>query len=355
AGRERDRREAVAGSGRRRLHIRHRCEGGKGEAPGDRFAAVAAARGRLCGGSGDRRKARRRRSPLHLRPSDRRRAGRSPARRLPPAAARREVIRRAWFPLLSGAALAAALTFLVLPVVAIFTNTPPSQLIDALDDPAATDALRLSLETTAIAVAIIVVVGTPAAYMLATRSFRLRQLVITLVEIPLVLPPAVAGIALLAALGPSGILGGALEDAHIELVLQTAGVVVALTFVSAPFYIRQAQAALEAVDRPLVDAARTLGSSEATAFARVYVPIALPGLAAGLALAWARALGEFGATLIFAGSFRGVTQTLPLAIYDQFATNFPAALALSAILVAISAGLLLTVKLIAGRTALVRA
>jgi molybdate transport system permease protein len=265
------------------------------------------------------------------------------------------MIRRAWFPVLSGVALAAALTFLILPVVAIFTNTRPSRLIDALGDATATDALLLSLEATAIAVAIIVVVGTPAAYMLATRSFRLRQLVITLVEIPLVLPPAVAGIALLATLGPSGILGGALKDAHIELVLQTAGVVVALTFVSAPFYVRQAQAAFEAVDRPLVDAARTLGSSEAAAFARVYVPVALPGLAAGLALAWARALGEFGATLVFAGSFRGVTQTLPLAIYDQFATNFPAALALSAILVAISAGLLLTVKLIAGRTALVRA
>jgi molybdate transport system permease protein len=261
------------------------------------------------------------------------------------------LINRAWFPLLLGAALALTLAFLVLPVIAVFTHTAPGELIDRLGDPAAADALRISLETTAIAVAVIVVVGTPAAYLLATRSFRGRSVVITLVELPLVLPPAVAGIALLAALGPNGILGGALADAHIQLVLQTAGVVVALTFVSAPFYLRQAQSSFEAVDRSLVEAARTLGSNEAASFARVSVPVAFPGLIAGLALAWGRALGEFGATLMFAGSFRGITQTVPLAIYDQFATDFPAALALSAILVAVSAGLLLAVKLLPGQDA----
>jgi molybdate transport system permease protein len=256
---------------------------------------------------------------------------------------------RAWFPPLLGTALAVTLTFLVLPVIAIFTHTAPGELITRLGDPAATDALRLSLETTSIAVALIVLVGTPAAYLLATRSFRGRAAVVTLVELPLVLPPAVAGIALLAALGPNGILGGTLADAHIRLVLQTAGVVVALTFVSAPFYLRQAQSSFEAVDNSLIQAARTLGSSEAASFARVVVPVALPGLLAGLALAWGRALGEFGATLMFAGSFRGITQTAPLAIYDQFATDFPAALALSAILVAVSAALLLAVKLVPGQ------
>ena len=259
------------------------------------------------------------------------------------------MIARRWFQLVMGAALAVTLAFLVLPVVAIFTHTAPHKLIESLGNPVATDALRLSLETTAIAIAIIVAVGTPAAYMLASRSFRGRSIVVTLVELPLVLPPAVAGIALLAALGPAGLLGGALHDAHIELVLQTAGVVVALIFVSAPFYIRQAQASFEAVDQSLLDAARTLGSGEAASVARVAVPVALPGLSAGLALAWGRALGEFGATLMFAGSFRGITQTVPLAIYDQFATDFPAALALSAILVAVSAGLLLAVKLVPGQ------
>ena len=261
------------------------------------------------------------------------------------------MIGRTWFSLLLGAALSVTLAFLVLPVIAIFTHTAPGELINRLGDSTATDALRLSLETTALAVAVIILVGTPAAYLLATRSFPGRSAVTTLVEVPLVLPPAVAGIALLAALGPDGILGGTLADAHIELVLQTAGVVVALTFVSAPFYLRQAQSSFQAVDRSLVEAARTLGSSEAASFLRVSVPVALPGLIAGLALAWGRALGEFGATLMFAGSFRGITQTAPLAIYDQFATDFPAALALSAVLVAVSAGLLLGVKLVPGQTA----
>jgi molybdate transport system permease protein len=256
------------------------------------------------------------------------------------------VIARRWFQLLLGAGLAVTLAFLVLPVVAIFTHTAPHKLITSLGDPAATDALRLSLETTAIAIAVIVAVGTPAAYLLATRSFLGRSVVITLIELPLVLPPAVAGIALLASLGPHGILGGLLGR---SLNLNKAAVVVALMFVSAPFYIRQAQASFEAVDHSLLDAARTLGSGEAASVARVAVPVALPGLSAGLALAWGRALGEFGATLMFAGSFRGITQTVPLAIYDQFATDFPAALALSAILVAVSAGLLLAVKLVPGQ------
>jgi molybdate transport system permease protein len=247
---------------------------------------------------------------------------------------------------LLGVALAVAVVFLVLPVVAIFTNTGPGRLISSLGDSASVDALRLSLETTVIAMAVILLVGTPAAYLLATRSFRGRAVVVTLVELPLVLPPAVAGIALLAALGPHGILGGALSGAGIQLVLHTAGVVVALTFVAAPFHIRQAQAAFQSVDLRLTDASRTLGAGEAATFLRVAVPVAVPGLAAGLALAWARALGEFGATLMFAGSFQGITQTAPLAIYDQFATDLPGALALSAVLVAVSAALLLTVKLV---------
>jgi molybdate transport system permease protein len=259
------------------------------------------------------------------------------------------MIGRAWFPVLLRTALAMALAFLVLPVVAIFTHSAPGQLINRLGDPTATDALRLSLETTAIAIVVITAVGTPAAYLLATRSFPGRSVVITLIELPLVLPPAVAGIALLAALGPNGILGGVLSDVHVQLVLQTAGVVVALIFVAAPFYLRQAQASFQAVDHSLLEAARTLGSNEAASFARVAVPVALPGLIAGLALAWGRALGEFGATLMFAGSFRGITQTVPLAIYDQFATDFPAALALSAILVSVSAALLLAVKLVPGQ------
>jgi molybdate transport system permease protein len=253
-----------------------------------------------------------------------------------------------WFGVLLAIALSITLAFLVVPVVAIFVHTEPKALLSSLGDPTSTDALKLSLETSAIAVAIIVAVGTPAAFLLATRSFRGKSVVVTLVELPLVLPPAVAGIGLLAALGPSGIFGGLLEDAHIQLVLQTAGVVVALTFVAAPLYLRQAQAAFGAVERPLFDASRTLGVGEAGTFARVAVPVALPGLIAGLALAWGRALGEFGATLMFAGSFQGITETAPLAIYSQFAVDLPAALALSAILVVVSFAVLLSVKIVCG-------
>lgn len=241
------------------------------------------------------------------------------------------------FRIVSTLALALALAFLTLPVVAIFVHTGPGALLESLGDDAALDALRLSLETSAIALAIDVVVGTPAAYLLATRRFRGRALVTTLIELPLVLPPAVAGVGLLAAFGPNGLV-----DAG--LVLETAGVVAALTFVSAPFYVRQAQASFGAIDPSLLEASRTLGAGPARTFARVAVPVARSGLAAGAALAWGRALGEFGATLMFAGSFRGVTQTAPLAIYERFGTDFTSALALAAILVAVSLAVLLSVK-----------
>ena len=251
-----------------------------------------------------------------------------------------------WFGVLTAVALAAALVFLTLPIVAIFTQQPPGDLISALGEEGALDALWLSLRTTAVALALILLVGTPAAYLLGTRRFRGRAAVLTLIELPLVLPPAVAGIALLAAVGPSTALGRAASDAGIELTLATAGVVVALTFVASPFYLRQAVAAFEAVDPALLDASRTLGAAPARTFARIAIPTALPGLVAGTALALGRALGEFGATLMFAGSFQGITQTVPLAIYDRFATDFTAALALSAVLVAVSAAILLSVKLV---------
>jgi molybdate transport system permease protein len=261
-------------------------------------------------------------------------------------------VRPSWFPVVLVVALAVALTFLTLPIVAIFVDSSPGQLLDALGEQGALEALWLSLRTTAASLAIILIVGTPAAYLLATRSFRGKAVVVTLVELPLVLPPAVAGIALLAAVGPSGILGGAVEAAGIELALTTAGVVVALTFVASPFYVRQAMAAFAAVDRTLLDASRTLGASEARSFGRVMIPNAMPGLAAGTALALGRALGEFGATLMFAGSFQGITQTVPLAIYDRFSTEFDSALALSAVLVAVSAAILLSVKFVQGSEAL---
>ncbi|HYF25819.1 MAG TPA: ABC transporter permease subunit [Baekduia sp.] len=249
------------------------------------------------------------------------------------------------FPLLPGLALAAALGFLVIPLAAIPLQTTPGEVFDSLGEDTAQDALWLSLQTTSAALALIVVVGTPAAWLLATRRFRGHALVVTLIELPLVLPPAVAGVALLAAVGPSGLLPAGLA-------LDTASVVVALTFVASPFYLRSAIAAFAAVDRSQLDASRTLGATEARTFLAVAVPSAAGGLLSGGALALGRALGEFGATLIFAGSFQGVTQTVPLAIYERFATDFDAALALSVVLLAVSAALLLGVKLVRGPEAL---
>ena len=175
------------------------------------------------------------------------------------------------FGLVLGGSLAIALLFLTLPVAAIFLDTSPAQLVQSLGEEGALDALRLSLVCSSAALALVILFGTPAAWLLATRRFRGRALVITLVELPLVLPPAVAGIGLLAALGPQGVFGGAIGD---RLVLTTAGVVCALTFVSAPFYMRQAQATFEALDQTWLDASRTLGATEARTFARIAIPAA---------------------------------------------------------------------------------
>jgi molybdate transport system permease protein len=243
------------------------------------------------------------------------------------------------------------LLFLAVPLASIFVEAGPGELWAALGEEGARDALRLSLETTVIALAIILILGTPAAYFVARTTFRGRDLVITLIELPLVLPPAAAGIGLLVAFGPGGALGGPLADAGVDIVLTTAAVVIALVFVAAPFFLRQAIAAFEALDGELLDASRTLGAGPARTFARVAIPSAAPGLASGAALAWGRALGEFGATIMFAGSLQGVTQTAPLAIYGLLGRDFDASLAVSAVLVALSAAILLSVKLIGGRRA----
>jgi molybdate transport system permease protein len=252
----------------------------------------------------------------------------------------------------SFAALAVVLLFLTLPIVAIFTHSGPGRLLSSLGDESAREALRLSFETSAIAMLLIVLIGTPAAYLLARRSFRGRALVLTLIELPLIVPPAVAGLGLLAAFGPHGIFGTALSDAGIQLVFQTAGVVVALAFVASPFYIRQAVAAFAAVPSSVLEASEQLGARPLRTLVSVAIPCARPGLLAGFSLALGRALGEFGATLMFAGSFPGTTQTAPLAIFAEFNTDFAGALALAAVLIALAGALLLTVKLFAGREAL---
>ena len=208
----------------------------------------------------------------------------------------------------SAGLLGLAVLFLALPIAGILTRVAPRDLLNGLHDPGARDALRLSLVTSLTAVAVIVAVGTPAAWLLATRRFRGHGLLLTVIELPLVLPPAVAGIGLLAALGPHGLLGPALHVAGVRLSLDTASVVIALIFVASPFFVRQAHAGFASIDPALLDASRSLGAGEGRTFLRVGVPLAHHALGAGAALALGRALGEFGATLLFAGSLRSVTQ-----------------------------------------------
>jgi molybdate transport system permease protein len=254
-------------------------------------------------------------------------------------------VRRA-FPVLLVLATALSVAFLLLPVVAIFLRVSPGHLFAQLGSPVARDALLVSLKTNAIAEAIILLVGTPAAWFLARRAFRGRALVITAIELPLVLPPAVAGIALIATFGRFQLLGGSLHALGFDIGFTQAAVVLAILFVASPFYLRQAIASFEAVDGTLLDAARTLGAPPHRVFARVALPLALGGLGAGAALSFARALGEFGATIMFAGSLRGVTQTLPLAIYAEFDLNFDVALAMGALLVLVSGTILLASKML---------
>jgi molybdate transport system permease protein len=243
-------------------------------------------------------------------------------------------------------ALTVTLAFLLIPVLAIFLRIPPGELFSQLGSEVAIDALIVTAKTTAIAQAVILAIGTPAAYLLATRRFRGRSLVITLVELPLVLPPAVAGIGLLVAFGRQGLLGDAIGALGVSVGFTQGAVVLAVIFVASPFYIRQAIAAFESVDADLLSASRTLGAGPARTFRRVALPLAAGGLAAGAALSFARGVAEFGATLFFAGSFQAVTQTLPLAIYAEFDVDFDVALAISALLVLLSAGVLLAVKLL---------
>lgn len=247
-------------------------------------------------------------------------------------------------------ATALTLGFLLLPVAALFLRMPPGELVRLMGSDAAVDALVVTAKTNAAAMALIVVIGTPAAYVVATRSFRGRAVLTTLVELPLVLPPAVAGLGLLAAFGRLGLLGGALEVLGVTVAFTQAAVVLAVTFVASPFYLRTAIAAFESVDPALPAAARTLGAGQARTFLRVWLPLARAGLGAGAALAFARGLGEFGATIMFAGSLQGVTQTLSLAIYEQFDVDFDTALAIGAELVLVSAFVLLAVKLVPGWT-----
>jgi molybdate transport system permease protein len=243
--------------------------------------------------------------------------------------------------------VAVVLAFLVLPIVALVTYQPLHGLIEGFGARVATDAILVSLKTNAIGFALMIGLGTPFAYILARSRFRGRTVVITLVELPLVMPPAVAGLGLLVAFGRLGLLGHTLSAFGVNLAFTQAAVVFAIVFVASPFYLRGAIAAFEAVDPALLDVASTLGAGPLRRLLTVAIPVAAGGLGAAAAVAFARGIGEFGATILFAGSLQGSTQTLPLAVYSLFDANLDQAIAIGVLLIIVSAAILLTAKLLA--------
>jgi molybdate transport system permease protein len=246
----------------------------------------------------------------------------------------------------TSAVFVAVLAFLLLPIVALATYQPLDDLLNGFSARVATDAILVSLKCNAIAFALMIGLGTPVAYVLARRRFFGRSAVITVIELPLVMPPAVAGLGLLVAFGRLGLLGGTFNALGIDLAYNQAAVVIAVLFVASPFYLRGALAAFEAVEPTLLDVAGTLGAGPVRRMLTVAVPLAAGGLGAGAAVAFARGIGEFGATILFAGSLQGTTQTLPLAVYSLFDANLDQAIAIGVMLIIISGAILLTSKLL---------
>ena len=244
--------------------------------------------------------------------------------------------------------------FLAVPLVSMVWRTVGTR--EGISPAAATtlrQAITLSLTTSGIAMIAIVGLGTPLAYILARKSFRGSRFVDTLVDLPIVLPPAVAGIALLMAFGRYGVVGQWLNDLGITVGFTTTAVVLAQIFIAAPFFVRASKGGFTRVDRDLEEVAADLGASPGRVFRTVTLPMALPSLLAGAVLAWARALGEFGATIMFAGNFPGVTQTMPLAIYGRFgAGDLTSALLLSLVLLVLSLIVLLGLRMIGSRPGL---
>jgi molybdate transport system permease protein len=249
------------------------------------------------------------------------------------------------------AALALLAGFISLPILSLVIWTAHEGSWRAMASPVAVDALLLSARTTAITMLIILVVGTPAAFVLARAEFPGKRAIDTLVDIPAVLPPSAAGIALLLAFGRMGLLGEHLRVLGIEISFTTAAVVMAELFVATHFYVRQAAVGFARIDRGVEEAAMVDGAGRARVFARITIPLAFPALVAGAVTAWARALGEFGGTIIFAGSFRGITQTMPLAIYGTLESDFDAAVALSVLVLGFSFVVILTARFLTRKAA----
>jgi molybdate transport system permease protein len=237
------------------------------------------------------------------------------------------------------------LAFLALPLLALLARVPAQDWLARLGERPVREALALSVTCSLAATAIVVVLGTPLAYRLALHPPRGVGLWLALLDLPMVLPPTVAGVALLLAFGRMGLAGRALAAFGVTLPFTTVAVVLAQVFMSAPFFVSAARVAFAAVDPRLLEAAATLRASEATRFFRVLVPLAAPGLVAGAALSSARALGEFGATIMFAGNLAGVTRTMPLAVYSAMQSDLDLAVVMSVLLLALALLLLLALRL----------
>jgi molybdate transport system permease protein len=241
------------------------------------------------------------------------------------------------------------LAFLLIPLVALFVRVEPGRLLQNLGSEQAVQAIQLSLRTTLISTLLTIVFGTPIAQLLSRKHLRFRRPLDTLVDLPTVMPPSVAGIALLVAFGRRGLLGGALDSFGVHIAFTEAAVILAQTFVAAPFYIKAAAIGFAGIDAEIKEAAAIDGASGRQMFRFVIMPLSWSALVSGATMTWARALGEFGATIIFAGNFPGRTQTMPLAIYLGFELELGVALSLSVILIGLSFLSLLVVKVVLNR------
>lgn len=246
--------------------------------------------------------------------------------------------------------IAVALTFLFLPLISVFISKSPVQIIADLNTGVAYQALVLSLQTTLVSLAITVVFGTPLALWVAKSTFRGKRFLEVALQMPIVSPPAVAGVGLLLVFGSAGLLGETFSVFGVSIAFTVVAVVMAQTFIAAPFYVMVTRQAFEAVDDELLAVSRTLGVTPWRTFWRILVPLALPGMLSGAALSLARALGEFGATIVFAGNLPGSTQTLPLAIFTVMQSDFEVAVSISALLLSVAFILLLLVSLINRRS-----
>lgn len=236
--------------------------------------------------------------------------------------------------------------FVALPIAAVFLRINPSQISTQLQNAVIIESIKLSLYTSAVATLIAFVLAVPTAYFMATRKFPGKAIIDTIIDLPIVLPPAVAGVALLYAFAPKGLLGPVLNGLGLTIPGYTIAVIIAETFVASPFLLRSAKTGFENMDQDIVNSAKMLTGSRLRVFFTVSMPLSIHAITSGTMMTWARAMGEFGATLMFAGNLPGITQTMPLAIYTLLYSDPLAGVMLSIILIVIAFSILIVIKVL---------